>query len=218
MTAISVHVMSLRGDLAARAADLLPPDERRCLPHLPGPRRLEFVLGRALARTVLANRLGCAPAQVPIASAGGGRPALAGCEPMDFNISHSGRHCAVAVTTRGRVGVDLEEVAEYRERLARRWYSPDETAWLRQLPGGERARGFYKLWTVKEACGKARGTGIRPPLDAVSEPAADRGRADGLQWRTWWLSETTVVSVAATCDAAEAADLAVAEPAAETIL
>lgn len=222
MTSVTVHVTPVPEhvpcDLAARAAGLLSPDERRRVTGLPGARRVEFVLSRALARVVLGRRLGCAPPEVPISSTVGGRPGLAGCETMDFNISHSRRHCAVAVTTRGRIGVDVEEVADYPERLAGRWCSPDETDWLLRLPGRERARGFYKLWTVKEACGKARGTGIRPPLDVVAEPAADWGRADDLQWRTWWLSETTVVSVAAICDTAAGDDLVIVEPAVEAIL
>jgi len=218
---VSVHVAPLpehpTGDVVGRAAELLSPAERRRLPDLPPARRVEFLFGRALARVVLGHRLGCAPPLVPISGAAGRRPGLAGCATMDFNISHSPRHCAVAVTTGGRVGVDVEEVADYPERLANRWCSVDETDWLRRLPGQERARGFYKLWTVKEACGKARGTGIRPPLDVVAEPGADGGLANGLRWRTWWLSGTTVVSVAAIGETVAAGDLVAVEPAIEAI-
>lgn len=217
MSSVTVHVTPLPDRLGERAAALLSPDERQRSSGLPDVRRVEFVVGRALARTVLGRRLGCAPVQVPISSAATGRPALAGCEKMDFSISHSRRHCAVAVSTRGRIGVDVEEVADFPERLANRWCSPGEADWLRQLPVCERARGFYKLWTIKEACGKARGTGIRPPLDVVAEPAAARGRANDLDWRSWWLSGTTVISVAAARDPAAAGELVVAEPTVEAI-
>lgn len=222
MRPVSVHVAALPealpDEIGARAERLLSPEERARLPGIPGHRRLEFVLGRAVARRVLGRWLGCDPAEVPIGAAAGRRPRLLGCLAMDFNLSHSSRHCAVAVTPVGRIGVDVEEVADYRERLASRWCGRSETDWLRTLPPADRARGFCKLWTVKEACGKARGTGIRPPLDVVAEPAADRGWANDLRWRTWWLSPVAVISAAGTREVHLDGARLFVEPAVEELL
>lgn len=219
--AVSVHVAVLPPRLsraaAARAERLLSPAERERVPCLPPARRAEFLVSRALARTVLGRHLGCPPQDVAIQRVAG-RPVLVGREPVDFNLSHSMRHCAVAVMSGGRVGVDVDEVVGYPERVARRWFGPGERDWLGRLPDEARGRGFFKLWTIKEACGKALGSGLRPSRDVVAEPGADRGIVHGLHWRTWWLSPSTVVSVAAACDDRTLEPLVVAEPAIEQVL
>jgi 4'-phosphopantetheinyl transferase len=212
---VSVYVTALPGavgpELAACAEGVLSRAERQRVASLPAARRPEFLVGRMLARAVLGRCLGCSPADVRVAGTGG-RPRLLGRDPIDFNLSHSPRHCAVAVMVGGRVGVDVEEVVDYRARMAGRWYSPREADWLARLPEPARAPGFCKLWTIKEACGKARGTGLRPPLDVVADPTADHGLAGELHWRTWWLSSSTVLTVAAACDDRAIAPSVVARP------
>lgn len=199
---VSVYVTALPEavppELAARAGEVLSPAERERVASLPAARRPEFLVGRVLARTVLGRCLGCSPADVRVAGTAG-RPRLLGGDAIDFNLSHSPRHCAVAVMAGGRVGVDVEEVVDYRARMAGRWYGRPEVDWLARLPEPARAQGFCKLWTIKEACGKARGTGLRPPLDVVADPIADQGLAGELHWRTWWLTTSTVLTVAAAC-------------------
>lgn len=218
--AVSVHVAVLPPRLpraaAARAERLLSPAERERVCGLPPARRAEFLVSRALARTVLGRHLGCAPQDVAIHRVGS-RPVLAG-RPVDFNLSHSSRHCAVAVMSGGRVGVDVDEVTGYPERVAGRWFGASERDWLARLPEEARARAFFKLWTIKEACGKARGCGLRPARDVVAEPGSDRGLVHDFHWRTWWLSPSTVVSVAAACDDRALEPLVVAEPAIEQVL
>lgn len=63
------------------------------------------------------------------------------------------------------VGVDVEagcrKLRGGVDKLARRWLSAAEAATLAELPDGpERAIRFLQLWTLKEACVKAAGTGI----------------------------------------------------------
>jgi 4'-phosphopantetheinyl transferase len=60
------------------------------------------------------------------------------------------------------VGVDIEKIhgALNVQRLAKRFFSPDEAAWFRNLPEAERILRFFRLWVLKEAYLKAIGAGV----------------------------------------------------------
>lgn len=70
------------------------------------------------------------------------------------------------------VGVDVEMLERVADpgALGRRFFTPQEAAWLPQDPtvlhGGspEVRRRFFALWTLKEAYVKARGLGLHLPL------------------------------------------------------
>ena len=64
------------------------------------------------------------------------------------------------------VGVDLEKVSgkvEVKKAIARRFFHPDEQRWLAEDEADYLLR-FTRLWSVKEAWLKARGTGLTQPL------------------------------------------------------
>lgn len=96
----------------------------------------------------------------------GGRPWV---EPMPgptdgrrvwASVSHGRGLVAVAASTGGPVGVDVESHRPFDTAgLARRWFDPAELAWLAERP--DPLAGFLQLWTAKEAVGKALGTGLR---------------------------------------------------------
>ncbi|GAA0603431.1 hypothetical protein GCM10009534_42630 [Kribbella sandramycini] len=86
-----------------------------------------------------------------------GRPEIAG---LAVSISHSRSLVAVAAGRTGSVGVDLEDIYPREvSGLARRWFDPAELDWLAAQPDGLLA--FLRLWTAKEAVGKAVGLGLR---------------------------------------------------------
>ncbi|MEW1719156.1 4'-phosphopantetheinyl transferase superfamily protein [Streptomyces sp. NPDC093109] len=140
-----------------------------------------------LART--AEEFGVAPRALSVRHDGEGRPLLHGLGPgTHISISHGHGLASVAVTGLGAVGVDVEAVRPLPAlRLARRWFTPAEAAWLRALPEPYRPAAYFWLWTHKEATGKALGTGLgrggllRPvPLPATwPPPARARLRWDG---------------------------------------
>lgn len=78
-----------------------------------------------------------------------GAPLLTG-SPLNVSISHSRRYAAVAVSSRGRIGVDIEEPRlEQLRRVISKFLAPEE------LPmWGER---LLAAWTCKEAVFKAAG-------------------------------------------------------------
>lgn len=88
-----------------------------------------------------------------------GRPYIAGHPHWqgDFNLSHSGDWIVLAVTTIGRVGIDVEEIKPVSEDTM--IYALSETE--RQLVSHQPLHVFYEFWTLKEALFK---TGLLPIL------------------------------------------------------
>lgn len=87
---------------------------------------------------------------------------------LHFNLSHSGVSAAIAVS-RHPVGVDLEVIGEKDvDALSAIVCHPHERAGLTNLKGMEKVLRFLQLWTRKEACLKAVGTGVRSDLRDMS--------------------------------------------------
>ena len=178
-------------DAARRCEAVLDEGERARLATLAdGGRRLEFVLGHALARHALSRHApGVAAADWRIAAASGGRPfaQAAGVVPADFNIAHTRGLVAAAVSPASVVGVDVERTDRTVDvrRLAARFFAAEEVSALCRLPPPERGTGFLACWTLKEACLKARGSGLREPLRGVvfEPPAAARVLCAGVEGR-----------------------------------
>lgn len=78
--------------------------------------------------------------------------------PYYFNLSHSGDYVACALSER-EVGIDLQEHrGAALERVAQRYFSPEEVLALMQAQ--DRETLFFRLWARKEAYGKLIGKGI----------------------------------------------------------
>ncbi|WP_406205685.1 4'-phosphopantetheinyl transferase superfamily protein [Kitasatospora sp. NBC_01560] len=136
---------------------------------------------RRLLVAAAAELAGVAEAEIRVEYEPGGRPFLAGAgRGLSVSVSHGQGLAAVALTRAGRVGVDLEVLRPVRaERLAERWFSAAETAWVSARPPEEQQEAFFWLWTRKEAVGKALGIGLREsgtrrpvglPVDGCSGP------------------------------------------------
>ncbi len=171
-----VHVW--RVDLRLSAAEsehrtgLLSADEReRAGRFLVEHARTEFVAARSALRSILARYLGREPRAIAFALGSLGKPSLAdpGREPLYFNLSHSHGLALVAVTRRGEIGADVEQVRELvsADDLAGRFFHPNEVVTLRGLRPDQRMRGFFNAWTRKEAFLKATGKGISYGIDRV---------------------------------------------------
>lgn len=144
--------------------------------------RERFVVGAALARTMVADYAGVAHVEIGLdrtcAECGGphGKPRVVGCRAApQLSVSHSGDRVVVALALGKPVGVDVEgdllvpePVLECLNGVLR----PEEARRLRALDPHERPTGFMTYWTRKESLVKAGGEGLRVPLDsfAVSGP------------------------------------------------
>lgn len=174
----------LNAEERARAARLLVP--------LHGAR---FLSARAHLRCLLASRMGCAPAEVAFRYGMQGKPRLAGDPPpLHFNLSHSGQFGLIGLHRSRELGVDIEADRPRLDNLglARRFFTPREAAWLAALPESERAAGFGRLWTCKEAWMKSDGRGLVLPLRMVEVTWGAAGAelcALAPPPRRWWVRE-----------------------------
>jgi 4'-phosphopantetheinyl transferase len=140
--------------------------------------RATYLVAHALLRVVAGAQLGVPPGAValdavcPSCGAPHGRPRLPGTK-VYVSLSHSDGLAAVAVTTAGEVGVDVERVAPWDDTLDSEVLTPAERRAV--LAASDRDRAFTALWTRKEALLKATGTGLLVPPAAVG--AAAPGRA-----------------------------------------
>jgi 4'-phosphopantetheinyl transferase len=86
--------------------------------------------------------------------------------PLYFNLSHSGDFAALAISSLGAVGVDIESTRQRSYlKIVDRFFHKDENEQLLNCDEANREQLFYRLWTLKEAFFKATGLGISQGLD-----------------------------------------------------
>jgi 4'-phosphopantetheinyl transferase len=133
-----------------------------------------FLLGRVMARSLVARALGVGPREWEWREGPRGRPEIAdpaAAGRVSFNIAHSAGLVVCAISTDGgTVGVDVEHRLRppVDARMVRRYCAPYEVADIeRQGPSAWQDQ-FLKYWTLKEAYLKARGVGIAVHLSDLS--------------------------------------------------
>ena len=79
-----------------------------------------------------------------------------------YNLSHSGNYvlCAFSDDNTAKVGCDLEEMKEFREPVARRFFCRSEYEHIMEKDEKDRARLFYRYWVLKESFMKATRQGM----------------------------------------------------------
>jgi len=117
-------------------------------------------LGRSLMQRLVDDGLGAGVGRVEIAESG--QPVVVGARrPAFVSLTHTDRLVAAAFATT-RVGVDAEPLdrATSHPAVRARVCSASELRWLDKLPKSQQNQGFLRLWTRKEAYGKAIGVGL----------------------------------------------------------
>ncbi len=132
-----------------------------------------FAVSHAATRTILSGYLGCGPADFGYELGRWGKPAVAGSPWLQHNLSHSDELALLAISVDGPVGVDVENVHTpmAATALANRFFLPAEARSIAAQPAHLQVRWFLRLWTRKEAAGKASGLpldqALKFPVDAV---------------------------------------------------
>lgn len=131
--------------------------------------RNAFVATRGILRELLGRYVHRAAAELEFDYGAQGKPALrtqSSQKSFQFNVSHSYGVALLAFALGRQVGVDVELVRPdfAGEKIAERFFSPQEVTELRSLPPTLQDEGFFLCWTRKEAYIKARGEGLQVPL------------------------------------------------------
>ena len=92
-----------------------------------------------------------------------GKPYFLSFREIFFNISHSSNYVVCAIGDKP-VGIDIEGGRKGRQNLARRFFDRAESDWIEEAESDER---FFRIWTLKEAYGKATGQGVLDILDKI---------------------------------------------------
>ena len=89
-----------------------------------------------------------------------GKPEIQG---LFFNLSHSHDYILCVVSEKP-VGCDIEKVGLLRPKVADRYFTSYEADYLNQFSDEEKAKVFYRIWTMKESYTKMTGEGIQSGL------------------------------------------------------
>ncbi len=154
----------LNNEEVLRAARLLDPRKEN-----------QFIRARTCLRQILEFYLESPAARIKFQYDMQGKPSLADdhLSSLSFNLSHSGEWGILAIIKGYPVGVDIEliETALDYAQLTGHYFDPWETQILSQYPSEKRRRGFYRLWTRKEAVLKMLGTGFTERGTEERKPA-----------------------------------------------
>lgn len=132
-------------------------------------RARHFVLTRIFLKSVLGLYLQKSPSEIGLQLTPHGKPHLPNNE-LQFNLSHSGSSAAIVISNKSSVGIDIEMIKPiYSEKVAQRFFHPEEQSWIATLPNNEKSLAFYRIWSLKEAVTKALGEKISSlPLSSFS--------------------------------------------------
>ena len=153
---------------------LMTPDERvRHQRFHFAKHRHQYLIARALVRTILSGYSGIKPQYLRFTENTYGRPEIEGNEylpPFRFNLSHTEGLIFCAVVLKHDIGVDVEDMErpEVSPAIAERFFSPREVEELNNLPERLKRNRFFDYWTLKESYIKARGMGLSIPLEQFS--------------------------------------------------
>ena len=138
---------------------------------------LNFILGRLLLKKGL-EKLGLGDQLEQVAYHKNGKPYL---PTVAFNISHTKNKVVCALSTDGRVGIDIEkEKVIGLEDFKTWWYSEKE--WGDITAAEHTSQKFYWYWTRKESIIKALGVTLAYLHEIELDPTKDFFIENEKQW------------------------------------
>ncbi|MDX1921271.1 MAG: 4'-phosphopantetheinyl transferase superfamily protein [Candidatus Caenarcaniphilales bacterium] len=118
----------------------------------------EFLIGRVILRSLLAQKLNCQANQIIIENSSKGRPEVVFPKTtLSFSLSHSAG-CLVLIISSNNVAIDLEflKLRDFK-RIAEKNFSKKEKDFINSNPV---VQNFYVIWTLKEALAKLHSESI----------------------------------------------------------
>lgn len=118
--------------------------------------RKRSICGEMLVKCAVAEKTGTPVDLLVFETEESGKPYCRGVN-LEFSISHSGDYAVCAVNDKP-IGIDIQKVESYSEKVAKKVCSEAELAEIEKADN--KAREFIKIWTKKEAVLKRDGKSI----------------------------------------------------------
>lgn len=154
-------------DMLPTYAELLSDNELKRMAELQSTKRKQqYLITRAALRSIVTfYRPNTAWHDSKFTENSFGKPALMH-GGMHFNLSHSADKIVIGFSAKQSIGVDIEQIQERKNlsKIAEKYFHFREWEENISEKGTNKEHLFYKLWTLKEAFIKAKGTGLKTPL------------------------------------------------------
>lgn len=123
--------------------------------------RASAFFAKCFLKSILLQYVSQAPSELVFEYNAYGKPVLVGSN-FHFNVSHSEHYVVLALCRAVPLGVDIQTMRQNLSPLAiaKRFFHEKEYDGLALLDSEAQRRGFYRLWSAKEAILKALGVGI----------------------------------------------------------
>lgn len=113
-----------------------------------------------LCRQMISEKCGIPEEKIIFSKNESGKPFAENADVF-FSISHSGDFVACAVSDK-EIGIDVERIRSIRFRAAEKFSSDSEIKYI-----GNDLNRFFRVWTLKEAFFKCKGTGLGADIKSV---------------------------------------------------
>ncbi|MDX2496028.1 MAG: 4'-phosphopantetheinyl transferase superfamily protein [Desulfuromusa sp.] len=128
-------------------------------------KKQQFIVARGRLRQILGRYQRTAPDKIKFQYNKYGKPSLpeSHCSTLSFNLSHSENLAVLAITKEADIGVDIEKLDPDMvfSQIVDRYFDEAEKLQLAQYSNERQGRGFYRIWTKKEAILKLEGVGFQ---------------------------------------------------------
>ena len=166
------HPADLRDESIERAclAVLSDNEHKKASRYVFARHRREYIAAQALARNALAHNYPLPPKEWRFLRGTHGKPSPEPACGLHFNLSTCEELVVCLVSREGEVGVDTEPLTRGKMivELKDEVFTPAERKQLDQLDGAAQLDRAVSMWVLKEAYTKARGFGLKLPLQGIS--------------------------------------------------
>lgn len=101
------------------------------------------------------------------------KPTAVTTSTYDFSYSHTHSAILCAITGKGKIGADIEEIKKAPLNVMRRVFHSKEIEYVQNSSPALIDRHFFEIWTRKEAYTKYLGTGLATELTSINTLSSD---------------------------------------------
>lgn len=130
-------------------------------------RETEWLAGKQMLERGLKEHYGLFDLKYAIDRGVHGKPFLAHFPQIHYNISHTDQMIVCGIGD-VELGIDVELIRPFKESMIKGVLSEAERKDFYKLPEKERPEYFFRIWTLKESYGKAKGCGLSMALTGLS--------------------------------------------------